>query len=254
MERVVVRASTKKAMLISIAWQSKHIVVAGGTDSIIRVFDIRKGTLIRAMSLGQVQGGPKEIFVWAVKVLPDGTIISGDSAGELRIWDGTTYTLMQRIKSHRQDILSLAVSADGASIFSGGMDRRTTVYKQTGERGRSRWAEVSHRRYHTHDVKAMATYEGKGLSVVVSGGPDATPVVVPLAGFGSVFSYHPIALKLTYLQTREPARFIIPTTPTDRQIRATEKTRHELVGKRSAHIPPRQDESTNRNSRLRKRK
>lgn len=171
LERVLVRPSAKRAKVISIGFQSRGVVVAGCTDSTIRVYDIRgNGQSIRSISLGAgPQGGPKEIIVWAVKCLPNGNIVSGDSAGELRIWDGKTYTLIQRIKSHRQDILSLATSVDGSTIMSGGMDRRTVVYKQTGG-AKPRWAEVTHKRFHSHDVKTMATFEGKGMSIVVSGG------------------------------------------------------------------------------------
>ncbi|TVY39002.1 U3 small nucleolar RNA-associated protein [Lachnellula subtilissima] len=154
------------------------------SDSTIRIYDIRYGTMLRSMTLGVgPAGGPKEILIWSIKALPDGTIVSGDSTGELRIWDGKTYTFMQRVKSHKQDILSLATSSDGTTIVSGGMDRRTVVYKQIGK-GRMRWAEVSHRRYHNHDVKTMASFEGKGISCVVSGGPDASPTVLPLSQFG----------------------------------------------------------------------
>jgi len=136
------------------------------------------------MTLGAgPKGGPKEIIIWSVKVLKDGTIVSGDSTGELKIWDGKTYTLRQRIKSHEQDVLSLATGADGSAIFSGGMDRRTVTYKPEGK-GKPRWAEVTHRRFHNHDVKAMASFEGCGMSVVVSGGPDASPIVTPLGQFG----------------------------------------------------------------------
>ena len=170
LQRVLVRPSAKKAKVISIVFQDRNNVVAGCTDSTIRIYDTRSGTLIRSMSLGVGPvGGPKEIIVWSVRCLPNGNIVSGDSAGELRIWDGKTYTLMQRIKSHRQDILSLATSADGTMIFSGGMDRRTVVYKQVGS-SKSRWGEITHRRFHSHDVKTMATFEGKGMSIVASGG------------------------------------------------------------------------------------
>jgi U3 small nucleolar RNA-associated protein 4 len=170
LQRVLVRPSAKKAKVISIVFQDRNNVVAGCTDSTIRIYDTRSGTLIRSMSLGVGPvGGPKEVIVWGVRCLPNGNIVSGDSAGELRIWDGKTYTLMQRIKSHRQDILSLATSVDGTMIFSGGMDRRTVVYKQVGG-SKSRWGEVTHRRFHSHDVKTMATFEGKGMSIVASGG------------------------------------------------------------------------------------
>lgn len=170
LQKVLIKPSSKKAKIISVTFQNRNIFVAGCSDSIIRIFDIRSGALLRSMTLGVGPvGGPKEIIIWSVKALPDGTIVSGDSTGELRIWDGKTYTFMQRVKSHKQDILSLAISADGTSIISGGMDRRTVVYKQIGK-GRMRWAEVAHRRYHKHDVKTMASFEGKGISCVVSGG------------------------------------------------------------------------------------
>lgn len=170
LQKVLARPSSKKGKAISIVFQDRNIVVAGYSDSTIRLVDIRNGAMLRSMTLGGgPKGGPKEILVWSVKVLNDGTIVSGDSSGEVKIWDGKTHTLRQRIKSHRQDVLSLAVSCDGSAIFSGGMDRRTVVYKPVGK-GKSRWAEVAHRRFHRHDVKTMASFEGHGVSIVVSGG------------------------------------------------------------------------------------
>ncbi|ESZ94051.1 hypothetical protein SBOR_5577 [Sclerotinia borealis F-4128] len=183
LQKVLVRPSAKKAKIISVAFQDRFHVIAGCSDSNIRVYDIRTGSMLRQMSLGAgPKGGPQDIIVWAVKALPNGDIISGDSTGEIKVWQGKTYSLMQRIKSHTQDVLSLATSADGLSFFSGGMDRRTVVYKQI--KGKKRWSEVGHKRYHSHDVKAMASLECRGISVVVSGGPDAAPTVLPLAQFG----------------------------------------------------------------------
>jgi U3 small nucleolar RNA-associated protein 4 len=170
LERVLVRPSAKRAKVISITFQNRNIVVAGCTDSTIRIYDIRNATLIRSVSLGAgVSGGPKEIIVWAVKCLQNGNIVSGDSTGEVRIWDGKTYTLVQRIKSHKQDVLSLATNSLGDTILSGGMDRRTVLYRQT-DGPRSRWGKVTHQRFHSHDVKTMATFEGNGVSIVASGG------------------------------------------------------------------------------------
>ncbi|KUJ23759.1 WD40 repeat-like protein [Mollisia scopiformis] len=184
LQKVLIRPSSKKAKIISVAFQDRNIVVAGCTDSTIRIFDIRTGALLRNMTTGSgPKGGPKEIIIWCVKVLKSGNIVSGDSTGEVKIWDGKTFTMSQRIKSHKQDVLSLATSHDGSAIFSGGMDRRTITYKPVGK-GKQRWAEVAHRRFHNHDVKTMASFEGLGMSVFVSGGPDASPIVVPLGKFG----------------------------------------------------------------------
>jgi U3 small nucleolar RNA-associated protein 4 len=170
LQRIIVKSPTKKTRMISMAFQSRQVVIVGCSDSSIRAYDLRNGAVIRKMTLGSdLVGGAKEIIAWSVKCLPNGDIVSGDSTGRVCIWDGKTYTLVQRIQSHEQDVLSLATSVDGSSIFSGGMDRRTVLYRPlAGTSGR--WAKASHRRYHKHDVKVMASFEGEGLSVLVSGG------------------------------------------------------------------------------------
>lgn len=169
-QRVTVRLPSKKAQMVSITFQSRKVVIVGCSDSTIRAYDITKGHMLRRMTLGSdLAGGSKDIIVWSVQCLPNGNIVSGDSTGQLCIWDGKTYTQMQRIQSHKQDILSLATSADGHTIMSGGMDRRTVLYKHNAA-STQRWSKVWGRRYHDHDVKAMASFEGGSMSVVVSGG------------------------------------------------------------------------------------
>lgn len=171
LQRVLVKNPLKKVHFVSIAFQSRHVVVVGCSDGSIRIFNTRNGSEIRKMTLGRdLIGGAKDVIVWCVKVLANGDIVSGDSTGQVCIWDGKTYTQAQRIQSHSQDVLSLAVSADGTAIFSGGMDRKTILYKRLGGHNSTRWSKVFHRRYHSHDVKALAAFEGRGMSVVVSGG------------------------------------------------------------------------------------
>ncbi len=169
-QRVIVKSTSKRSKMVSIAFQSRNVAIVGCSNGAIRAYDIRNGTTLRQMNLGtDLMGMSKEIIVWCVRCLPNGDIVSGDSTGQVCIWDGKTYTQAQRIQSHTQDVLSLAISADGSKIVSGGMDKRTAMYQpMSGRRGR--WAKVYHRKYHSHDVKAMASFEGKGMSVVVSGG------------------------------------------------------------------------------------
>ena len=172
--RALARSSSKKSRVLSVTFLGRGLIVAGYADSTIRVFSIRTAKQISIMSLGiGPRGGPSEVLVWSVKSLPNGDIVSGDSTGEIKFWDGKTFTLLQRIKSHRADILELATSADGKTVVSGGMDRRTTIYRQMGNASKgasNRWSEVGHQRIHSHDVKAMASYETKEMSVVASGG------------------------------------------------------------------------------------
>lgn len=240
LQRVLVRPSAKKAKVISVVFQDRNMVIAGCTDSTIRVYDIRNGSLLRSMSLGVgPAGGPKEIIIWAVKCLPNGNIISGDSTGEVRIWDGKTYTLVQRIKGHKQDVLSLATSVDGSMIFSGGMDRRTVVYKQIGG-SKSRWGEVSHRRFHSHDVKTMATFEGKGMSIVASGGRMRIKMNRPIANLyrsrrkSSYYSF-------TRVRHGKPTYASLSTAGTCRTECVKEEARRELVGPRGPHLAHKQN-------------
>ncbi|CAD6580785.1 MAG: U3 small nucleolar RNA-associated protein [Alectoria sarmentosa] len=186
--RILARPSKKKSRVLSLTFQNRHTIIAGHADSTIRVYDMRNSQQVRNMTLGAgPKGGPKETLVWSVKSLLDGTIVSGDSTGTLCFWDGKNYALLQRIKSHDADILDVAVSTDGQSVFSGGMDRRTTLYKRTGN-GRPgeghRWVKIKHQRMHQNDVKVMATFETRGLSILVSGGLDTTPIIVPIQDFG----------------------------------------------------------------------
>ncbi len=172
--KTLAKPSKRKARVLSITFKDQHIVLAGHADSTIRVFDIRNGRQIQNITLGAgPRGGPKEVLVWSVRCLPNGWIVSGDSTGTVTFWDGKHYALVQRIQGHMADILDVVASADGETVISGGMDRRTTVYRRmgTGNTGqRRRWAEISHRRLHKHDVKAMATFETEDLSVLASGG------------------------------------------------------------------------------------
>lgn len=180
--RSVLAPPVKKPKVLSIAWRDRKTLVAGYEDSTIRVIDVPNRRIVRNMTLGKPVDGNNSV-VWTVKCLPDGTILSGDSSGELKIWDSKTYSLVQRIKSHKADILDIATSASGDVLFSLGVDRRTVGYKPVAIHSgtqKKRWAEVSHKRFHQHDVKCSATFESKELSVLVSGGMDAKLVVLPI--------------------------------------------------------------------------
>lgn len=183
-QRVLVRSPTKKAQIVSIAFQTRKIAIVGCSDSTVRAYDITNGHMLRRMTVGaDLVGGASNTIVWAVQCLANGNIVSGDSTGHLTFFDGKTYTQMQRIQGHKQDILSLAVSFDGKTIFSGGMDRKTVLYKQ-GSSSDKRWGKSWGRRYHEHDVKSLATFESGPTSVLVSGGPDTNLAVMPLKQMG----------------------------------------------------------------------
>ncbi|WPG97501.1 Hypothetical protein R9X50_00027800 [Acrodontium crateriforme] len=184
-KRILARVSGKKARCMCIAYQKPETVVAGFADSMIRVYDTRTGSQTRTMSFGTgLPTAPKNILVWQVRCLPNGDIVSSDSNGEVRFWDGKTYSLLQRLKGHETDCLDLITSSDGKTIISGSIDGKMAIYKQSNGNGRRNWAKASHRRVHAGEVKAMAAFDSKTMSVVVSGGSDVAPMVTPLREYG----------------------------------------------------------------------
>lgn len=52
----------------------------------------------------------KECVVWSVVYLTDGTIVSGDSSGKVKIWDDHTGTLIKNHQVTDWDVLALSVS------------------------------------------------------------------------------------------------------------------------------------------------
>jgi U3 small nucleolar RNA-associated protein 4 len=102
------------------------------------------------------------------QVLPDGTIVAGDSLGYVSFWDWKTGTRTRLIKAHLADILALAVSADGCTVFSSGVDCRLTRLTLASEPG-SKWIISGKKKYHSHDVRALAFVEERPYNVLVSG-------------------------------------------------------------------------------------
>lgn len=187
-DKFVARSMMKKARVLSVAFKDRKIVIAGFADSTIRVYDTRNGYVIRNISLGNSgPGGPRETLVWKVKCLPNGDFVSGDSTGDIRIYDGKNYSQTQRISGHEADVLDLAVSRDGTTIFSGGMDRRTCYYTSNKKNAPEvsnhggKWRKLSHQRHHEHDVKALAAYDGVHLSVLVSGGKSYSEIFLAVS-------------------------------------------------------------------------
>lgn len=186
-QKFLTRQTAKKARVLSVTWKDRNIVVAGFANSTVGVYDVRSSNLIRSITLGAgPAGGPKDILVWTVKCLPNGDIVSGDSTGEVRFFEGKNYSQYQRISGHEADVLDLAISPDGRTIWSAGMDRRTVIYNNTAASSNKRqWAKAAQKAYHDHDVKAMATFESKKLSIIASGGIDTNLVIIPMRSFWS---------------------------------------------------------------------
>ena len=68
--------------------------------------------------------------VWAVRVLQDGTMVSGDGGGNLQFWDAAQGSCLATLKIHKADILSIAASLDGQQVFASGADAQIAIFNR----------------------------------------------------------------------------------------------------------------------------
>lgn len=83
------------------------------------------GTESRRITVGTSSTSPP--CVWALLVLPDGTVVSADQEGAVQFWDGAFGTLLARHQQHAADVLALAASQDGGSVWASGVDPKVAA-------------------------------------------------------------------------------------------------------------------------------
>ncbi|GAA5983875.1 hypothetical protein JCM11641_006404 [Rhodosporidiobolus odoratus] len=146
---------------------SESYLIAGCSNSTIRRFEVPSSGAVSGiwrgglrMTLDRLKG--EHTIVWAVAILEDGTIVSGDSMGNVKFWDSETGTQSQSFKAHKADVLALALGSDGTSLFTSGVDQKTTEFRlvtvassRIHDVPAGRWIQASGRRLHSHDVRAI---------------------------------------------------------------------------------------------------
>ncbi|EPX71108.1 U3 snoRNP protein Utp4 [Schizosaccharomyces octosporus yFS286] len=180
-KRTLMRQTSR---ILSLCWQGKNHLVGGCADGIVKVWDVESpnSTIIARMQVDRAKKGSRSL-VWDVKSLKDNTIVTADSSGAVKFWNGKYFTLTQSFKLHSADVLTLAVSSNGNIVFSSGIDRKTVQYTRDG--GKREWVSNSFRRFHSHDVRCMSILECKTVDVLVSGGADMMLAVVPVRQFNA---------------------------------------------------------------------
>jgi len=114
--------------------------------------------------------------VWALQVLSDNTVISGDSLGQVQFWDGNVGILTQSFAQNSQmaPVLDLCVDSLEEKVYAAGVDprvicieclltgsyasshsgKRQTQQSQSG--AMKEWILAHANRPHTHDVRGLA--------------------------------------------------------------------------------------------------
>jgi U3 small nucleolar RNA-associated protein 4 len=173
--------------ILSLTWSyDDSSIISGSSVSIIHCLDVKSGQISRRITVDKIRG--EDTLVWALEVLKDGTIVSGDSLGNVQFWDSKMGTLIKGYKEvHKADVLCLTSTDDGAYVFSSGVDRKivrfstVTNTNQKGRKGKEQWVVAGERRYHSHDVRSLLVCEQ--YNTLLSGGVDTTVVTCELNSF-----------------------------------------------------------------------
>lgn len=171
----------QKGRIISLSWHPSGSKIAAGMMDMIQVFNVETGhskhRILVDRGYGTSRG--KECVVWSVVYLSDGTIISGDSVGMVKMWRDDTGTLIKSHNITKSDVLSLSVSQNEDSIVAGTSEGFVVQFQFLSmvlENNEKDWVRTRTFRNHTHDVRAVAEI----TTAVVSGGMDTQLVVRPL--------------------------------------------------------------------------
>lgn len=171
----------QKGRIISVSWHPSGTKIAAGMMDMIRIFDTETGHATHRLLVERGVGAAKnrEVVVWSLVFLSDNTIVSGDSAGKVQIWDSFTGTLIRSHLITKWDVLALSVAHDESSLIAGTSEGTVVQFQflsPSGERQDKEWVRTRTFKNHTHDVRALVQTD----TAVVSGGMDTQLVVCPL--------------------------------------------------------------------------
>lgn len=109
----------QRSRILSLSWHPNgEFLVGGCADSTVRAWEVSHphGRIVAQMKVdysymrGKISKRRRKVdtLVWVVKVASDGTVVSGDSTGSLKIWESQFWSLTHSFQVHKSDILCLA--------------------------------------------------------------------------------------------------------------------------------------------------
>ena len=148
--------------ILSLAWSKDDSkIITGGSESAIKVYSVKNDRITSTISVSDNETRKREdeqetTKVWAIEVVDDFTLVTGDSNGNTQFWDGHTGTLMFGFKSHEADILTLAVKHD--EVYASGVDSKIVKFALTFK-GTKTWSMIKHIRPSVFDIRALAIFQ-----------------------------------------------------------------------------------------------
>lgn len=165
---------------LSVSWNKiGDTLCTGGSDGLVRQWKLAGAHSTVTLRLAKVQS---RCHIWAIAVLADETILTGDSRGVFSVWDPATTSEVYSLKSHDADVLAIAYSVQpdsGIVAIATGADSNMVCLRRTPTSGPGgyEWGLGGKFRHHKRDVFALAMSPGQ---IVASGGVDGSLHALPL--------------------------------------------------------------------------
>jgi len=104
-----------------------RVLAAGREDGSLRLVDLRSGKV-------RTGGGPKGARLVLATFTPDGdTVVTGDSEGGVTSWDVHTAESREELVGHQREVAEFAISGNGETLYSAGLDRRVIAWDLGGK-------------------------------------------------------------------------------------------------------------------------
>lgn len=166
--------------IVTATYNGRPVIISGGQDNTIRVWDLAAGTLVGE----PLRGHLGDVFAVTVSVL-DGrpVIISGGWDRTVRVWDLALGIPLRELWGHRGSVLAIAAGTlNGRSVIvSGSEDKTIQLWDLAAGTPIGEPLEG-----HDGSVYALAIGMLNGRSMIVSGGEDKTVRLWDLADGTSV--------------------------------------------------------------------
>ncbi|PVU93664.1 hypothetical protein BB561_003119 [Smittium simulii] len=186
--------------ILSMCWSNDDsYIYCGSTDGSIRKYDVNKGQIVSRMTT--IRGKKDVPLVWSVVMLPDNTLVSGDSRGNVIFWDTLVDVALQFFTSHSADVLCLEYDQTLDAVYASGVDQKVVQFLPSSDyssvkndndlnlnndnhaEGPKTWVQVGSRRAHTHDIRSIAVNSSNNINAIVSGGVDGRISIIKASKF-----------------------------------------------------------------------
>lgn len=146
-------------------------VFAGYEDGTIKLWDLKSGNCLQHFDKSAGKGAD-HAKIWQLKYIEaegENFLVSGDSKGEVSIWQTKFGTLAQTFKNLKGDIFALEFSGHNQALYATGVDSRVlSIQTQRDPRSNQiAWKVTSMFRGQSHDINSLVLLSANQL---LSGG------------------------------------------------------------------------------------